>query len=355
MSKSAARKGDVTVHGGSIVGGQPNVLIGGAPAARLGDMHLCPMNNPGPSPHVGGPITVGSATVMIGGASAARVGDMCQCCGPPDCVAMGCETVLIGDGGGTSGGREVQSTASKSAEDAWLGSTGGRGDAEETEQHFLHVEFVDKGGFPISGIGYTLKSPDGTETSGALGGKIVREGIPPGDYEVQLRAITCAHWSMNEVRVGETVTLSADTAGIESGAEASLQIFIKDIGVPDRLLRTLEAQVSNDKIEADWVFEVDEEYLRVCEDRERRAGYSSPAFYFVAAAGGCTARSAMLRYKDWIEIKLVDEEGNAVGNQKYRLNLPNGDIREGTLDSNGFARVEDVPPGKVRVTFDLSD
>lgn len=66
-------------------------------AARIGDMHICPMVNPGPVPHVGGPITgPGEPTVLIAGAPAAVVGDMCVCTGPPDTIAMGSTTVLIG-------------------------------------------------------------------------------------------------------------------------------------------------------------------------------------------------------------------------------------------------------------------
>lgn len=68
------------------------------PAARVGDMHVCPMVTPGvpPIPHVGGPVLPpGGITVLIGGMPAARVGDMCLCVGPPDVVAMGAFTVLI--------------------------------------------------------------------------------------------------------------------------------------------------------------------------------------------------------------------------------------------------------------------
>ncbi|MEM9835009.1 MAG: PAAR domain-containing protein [Bacteroidota bacterium] len=64
------------------------------PAARMGDMHTCPLSN-GPVPHVGGPIAVGAPTVLIGGAPAARVGDMAICVGPPDTIAVGSATVLI--------------------------------------------------------------------------------------------------------------------------------------------------------------------------------------------------------------------------------------------------------------------
>lgn len=95
----AARMGDATAHGGSIVVGAPNVLIGGQPAARVGDMHVCPMATPGtpPIPHVGGPILPpGSPTVLIAGMPAARMGDMALCVGPPDAIIMGFPTVIIG-------------------------------------------------------------------------------------------------------------------------------------------------------------------------------------------------------------------------------------------------------------------
>ena len=69
------------------------------PAARVGDMHVCPMVTPGvpPIPHVGGPVMPpGFPTVLIGGMPAARMGDMCVCVGPPDVIAIGSATVLIG-------------------------------------------------------------------------------------------------------------------------------------------------------------------------------------------------------------------------------------------------------------------
>ena len=65
------------------------------PAARLGDLHVCPMVTV-LVPHVGGPIAMGCPTVLIGGQPAARVGDVVVCVGPPDVIALGSVTVLIG-------------------------------------------------------------------------------------------------------------------------------------------------------------------------------------------------------------------------------------------------------------------
>ncbi|HKV51453.1 MAG TPA: PAAR domain-containing protein [Gemmatimonadaceae bacterium] len=68
----------------------------GQPAARVTDMHVCPMIT-GIIPHVGGPILPpGGITVLIAEMPAARVGDMAVCVGPPDVIALGSFTVLIG-------------------------------------------------------------------------------------------------------------------------------------------------------------------------------------------------------------------------------------------------------------------
>jgi uncharacterized Zn-binding protein involved in type VI secretion len=66
------------------------------PAARVTDMHVCPMVT-GVVPHVGGPILPpGCPTVLIGFLPAARVTDMLTCVGPPDLIAMGSTSVMIG-------------------------------------------------------------------------------------------------------------------------------------------------------------------------------------------------------------------------------------------------------------------
>jgi len=65
-------------------------------AARITDMHVCPMVT-GVVPHIGGPVLPpGAVTVLIGSLPAARVGDICVCTGPPDAIILGSTTVLIG-------------------------------------------------------------------------------------------------------------------------------------------------------------------------------------------------------------------------------------------------------------------
>jgi uncharacterized Zn-binding protein involved in type VI secretion len=111
----------------------------GQPAARITDMHTCPMVT-GLVPHVGGPVSVGSPNVLTGSLPQARVTDMAVCIGPPDVIAngsatvliiglpaarmgdstvhggvitLGCPTVLIGDAGGGGGGTSAFSESAK--------------------------------------------------------------------------------------------------------------------------------------------------------------------------------------------------------------------------------------------------
>jgi uncharacterized Zn-binding protein involved in type VI secretion len=67
----------------------------GMPAARITDLHVCPMVDV-LVPHVGGPISLGCFTVLTGSLPQARATDMAVCVGPPDMIAMGSVTVFVG-------------------------------------------------------------------------------------------------------------------------------------------------------------------------------------------------------------------------------------------------------------------
>ena len=77
-------------------------------AARSGDMHTCPLST-GIVPHVGGPVLPpGCPTVLVGGMPAARVGDMLTCTVPTDTITARSATVMIG---GMPAARQGDSTA----------------------------------------------------------------------------------------------------------------------------------------------------------------------------------------------------------------------------------------------------
>ena len=88
----AARLGDPTGHPGVVSGpGVSTVLLGGQPAAVVGDLHTCSF--PPPAVHPPTPFPKGSSTVLVSGRPALRIGDTAGCRAP---IVMGAPTVLIG-------------------------------------------------------------------------------------------------------------------------------------------------------------------------------------------------------------------------------------------------------------------
>jgi uncharacterized Zn-binding protein involved in type VI secretion len=357
MGKPAARIGDMTAHGGTVVAGTPTVLIGGMPAARIGDMHVCPMMTPAgpaPIPHVGMPVSLGSTGVLIGGMPAARVGDMAVCAGPPDTIAMGCFTVLIGEaggGGGGGGGAGFGMPASAAAHASAATAMFDNIESTTKEEHWVEIKFVDKAGKPVSGVPYKLTDPDKKESEGVLrmDGTIRRDATKEGQAEVILMNVSNAKWSKEKAEVGEKVKLSAETEGFEDGTLAEFQIFKKDNKGADSPVETIKAKVKSDKIEVEWVFEYPVGILEM--QSEGKDTYSSPQFYFEILIKHCKAVSGLMQISDSIEIALKDETGKSLGNEEYIIILSDGKIRNGKLDSNGQKKEEKIPIGPCKVRF----
>ena len=185
----AARVGDMTAHGGTITTGAPTVFINGRPAARLGDLHVCPLCSP--SPHVGGPIASGASTVFIGGQPAARMGDVCTCAGPPDAIVTGSANVFIGGGGGgASAGAAAGVTAAKMAIAAAAGPAVGV--EREPVGHWVAVGARDEQGRKVSTPRYRLKDTAGKERSGRLNRQAMvwRDGLEKeGECEVRFVSV----------------------------------------------------------------------------------------------------------------------------------------------------------------------
>lgn len=356
MGKPAARIGDMTAHGGCIVVGCPTVLIGGMPAARATDMHVCPMLTV-LVPHVGGPIAMGSAGVLIGGMPAARMGDMAVCVGPPDVIILGCMTVLIGEvspgsakgGSGGGGGSPAAVAAQMSAATALT-------DNNETAtkiEHWVEFEFVDKAGNPVSGIPYKFTDPDGNESEAVLrlDGTIRRDALSAGQCKAVLFGVSNAKWSKDKANVGEKVKMSAEVEGFEDETPALFQIFKRDLKGADVVVDEVKAEVKGVKVEGEWEYVYPEDMEEYEQNGEEQQDYRSPQYYFEAIVEHCKARSGLLDYKDWVEIELKDEDDNPIGNEEYILFFSTGEVRKGKLDSNGKKREEKVPPVSHRVEF----
>lgn len=200
----------------------------GQPAARITDMHVCPMVTPGvpPVPHVGGPIIgPGVPVVLIGGMPAAVMGDMATCVGPPDTIVkgstgvmiggkpaarmgdmcahggtivLGCPTVLIGEvmpGAppvivppfAVPAQPEMKSSEKKASSPPPKKSGQKSSKKEEKKKtDWIEVEVTDEDGKPMIGEKYEIELPDGFVRRGVtdMKGKVKLQGIDPGQCKI---------------------------------------------------------------------------------------------------------------------------------------------------------------------------
>jgi uncharacterized Zn-binding protein involved in type VI secretion len=161
----------------------------GKPAARLGDMHVCPAST-GTTPHVGGPISgPGVPTVLIGGQPAAVVGDMATCNGPPDSVAMGSSGVMIGGKPATRMGDQCGHGGSIVAgcPTVLIGE-------RETikvdlrKPSFIEFQVTNEHGEVVSNAEYIIELPGGTVFTGTTteDGWMRIDGIDPGQCKITI-------------------------------------------------------------------------------------------------------------------------------------------------------------------------
>lgn len=68
-------------------------------------------------------------------------------------------------------------------------------------------------------------------------------------------------------------------------------------------------------------------------------------------SAGPNATTGCQQQVTWIEIRLIDMEGNPVPQKKYQITTPDGNVVSGALDSDGLARVDNIPPGTCKITF----
>lgn len=170
--------------------------------------------------------------------------------------------------------------------------------------------------------------------------------------------VTNMKWSAKEARRGDVLTLSAEVYGVNDKTEATVTIYEYDRdGLNDRIVE-LPVEVKNQKIEVKWeyqYFEDTDEIPSEWELQEYGKSYNPPEYFFTIKLGdteyGKKQESGLLLFKDWIEVELLDSNGQPVPNQDYILRLPDGTEKRGQLDGDGKARVEDVPPGKFRIVF----
>lgn len=163
--------------------------------------------------------------------------------------------------------------------------------------------------------------------------------------------ITNAKWNQPEARRGDILKLTADVKNVPDGAEALIEIYEHDTDGAHDFITKFPVLVENKKVEAEWEYEYHEDTDDIPTEEETEKGYSPPEYFFKVIIYGQEAKSGLLEFKDWVEIELINGAGDPEPDVDYILHLPDGSQRQGKLNSDGYAREEDVPPGKAIIEF----
>jgi hypothetical protein len=166
--------------------------------------------------------------------------------------------------------------------------------------------------------------------------------------------VTNMKWDKKEARRGDTLKLTCDAEGVRDESEVKVLIYERSREGNHDKIAEIPTKVKNKKVEVFWEYEyhgstanipTEDELQKYSEEKH----YNHPEYFFVLkvdeAEYGKDQKSGILQFRDWIEISLTDYTGAPVPDEKYELLMPDGSKREGTLDSDGRAREEKVPPG----------
>ena len=376
MGQPAARLGDATAHGGAITSGNPTVLIGGQPAATMGDLHVCPMCSPGP--HVGGPVLAGAPTVLIGGKPAARVGDQCVCAAPaPDVILTGAPTVLIGGASGASSGAAAAAASAHGATAA-LGTPGLGAEARPLSP-WVGVGYTDAAGRPVTGWHYRADGDRQRDGQLGTGGQVWCDALAgSGAVEVGLVGVYACRWSEDQGRVGNPVGLSARCVGAEDGADAVFEVWRDAVGPDGAAARSKVAAVPGTvrgtAVEADEPFVLRWPSLPGAPPATEAApegddpppyepdpsgvggawgdGEKASARYTarVVVGGVHAAWGPPIRFLDRAGVTLRDPEGQPVAGATVQVEMSSGEVKTLTTDTDGSIEIVDVDPGRCVVT-----
>ncbi len=165
-------------------------------------------------------------------------------------------------------------------------------------------------------------------------------------------------WDKKEARRGDILKLQAEFEQIEEEAEATVIIMEYDQDGNHDKIATIPTTIKDRKLDLQWEYEYHEDTDEIPTDEEMKKygkSYNPPEYFFVVLIDGARfgeeQESGLLEFKDWIEIELVDNEGNSIPDEQYTLHLPDGTQKQGRLDQNGQAMIEGLPPGGVTIEY----
>ena len=167
-------------------------------------------------------------------------------------------------------------------------------------------------------------------------------------------------WSAKEARRGDVLTLTVDfQSQIPNDTDAIVAIYEFDHhgSNHDPLIR-IPTTVQNKKIQLQWEYEYFDDTKEIPTKKDLQPvgkNYNHPEYFFVVVLDeikiGVKQESGLLKFKDWVEVKLIDDDEKPVPNAKYVIEFSDGVRRNGQTGSDGLATEKNIPPGPYSISF----
>jgi len=172
-------------------------------------------------------------------------------------------------------------------------------------------------------------------------------------------SVTGMKWSASEARRGDILSLTANVEGLRDNTEVMLVVYEHDADGAHDQITELPATVKDRKIEVKWEYQYHEDTDEVLTQEELEPAereYNPPEYFFTvkvedAEYGRDDQASGLLTFKDYIDLEFLERDGTPRKNEKYKITFADDSEKEGNLDDEGRARIDDIPPGPYRVEF----
>jgi hypothetical protein len=165
-------------------------------------------------------------------------------------------------------------------------------------------------------------------------------------------------WGQQQAGRGDVVDIRAEFLGLRDIVPCEVHILEHDQQGNHDPINRIPSEIRNGRLNLQWEYQYHEDTDEIPTETELHphgAHYNHPEYFFVVEIDGQRfgdgQESGLLRFKDWVEVKLINSQGNPIPNQRYIFHLPDNTTHSGMLGSDGIAFEKDVPPGTSFVEF----
>jgi hypothetical protein len=169
---------------------------------------------------------------------------------------------------------------------------------------------------------------------------------------------TSLKWDKQEVQRGDIVKMQGKFEGCVPNSEAQVIVYEYNPDGHHDNVTTMPTQLDNLDLEVQWEFDYVDNTAQIPIEQEKQKyqkHYVPVEYFFVVVIDGVkigvNQESGKLKFKDWVEIELKDDEGRPYANKKYIVHFADGNKVNGNFDANGLARVDNLVPGPFTVEY----